>query len=191
MHPILQKVQQLGFKVFTDGDYDLNIIGVRKANGTPNAFDDTLYCIYKVNGVWQVKQWKITTDPGLYWLNNPMNRMGTAAVVADRQYRSLWQIGLHKGSYKALVQANDVSVHRDTNKDSKVDYDPGNIQTGHFGINCHRATENKGGSIRVDKWSAGCQVFADPDDFAEFLSICDKQVSQRGWTKFTYTLLNE
>ena len=48
MHPVLDRVKELGLVVFTNGDYDLNIVGVRTANGTPNRFDDRLYCIYKV-----------------------------------------------------------------------------------------------------------------------------------------------
>ena len=192
MNPILQRVKDLNMLVFSNGDYDLNIIGVRSAYGIPNTFDDNLYCIYKVDGHWYEHSWKITTDPGTYWLNNPTRRLGTAAVVADRQYRGVWELGKHKGSYKALVQTgNKIAVHRDNSKDSKVDYSMDNIEEGYFGINCHRATSRNSGSIQVDKWSAGCQVFANPNHFAEFLAICDKQVSERGWRKFTYTLLNE
>ena len=29
-------------------------------------------------------------------------------------------------------------------------------------------------SVRVDKWSAGCQVFQDPDQFQFFLTLCDQ-----------------
>ena len=192
MHPVLDRVKDLGLVVFTNGDYDLNIVGVRTANGTPNRFDDRLYCIYKVGGEWREHSWPITTDPGTYWLNNPTRKLGTAAVVADRQYRGVWEMGKHKGAYKALVQSgNKIAVHRDDNRDSKVDYRMDNIEEGYFGINCHRATSRSYGSIQVDKWSAGCQVFANPDDFQEFLDICDKQISERGWKKFTYTLLNE
>lgn len=191
-NPILKRVAELGFAVFDNGDYDLNIIGIRKANGTPNKFDDVLHCIYKVDGQWVDKWWPITTDPGTYWLNNPSRSAGTAAVVADRQYRGVWEIGKHRGAYTALVQTgNKIAVHRDDNCDSKVDYRMDNIQEGFFGINCHRATTRDGGSVNVDKWSAGCQVFADPNDFAAFMEICQKQKSARGWGKFTYTLLNE
>ena len=192
MHSVLERVKEIGGVAFDNGDYDLNIVGVRTKEGTTNRFDDKLYCIYKVKGVWQEKCWQITTDPGLYWLNNPGNRMGTAAVVADRQYRGVWEIGLHRGSYTALVQTgNKIAVHRDDNKDSKVDYRMDNIVEGYFGINCHRATTRAGGSFSVNRWSAGCQVFAKPSDFDEFIKICKKQKSLRGWGKFTYTLLNE
>ena len=37
-------------------------------------------------------------------------------------------------------------------------------------------------------YSAGCQVFQDPDNFKEFIKICEKSSSIFG-NKFTYTLL--
>ncbi len=189
-HPILNRVRGLGFRVFTDGDFNLNLVGIRSRGAKPNSFDDTLHVIYKDGGQWVDRWWAITTDPGQYWLKNPMNRLGAAAVVADRQYPGLWKVGQHRGEYTALVQANDVAVHRDANKDGKVDYRADNIQTGRFGINLHRAG-SASASVQVDRWSAGCQVFASPDDFAAFLRIAEKQVSVRGWDSFTYTLLNE
>lgn len=188
---ILDRVEQVGGVAFSNGDYDLNIVGIRSADTTPNKFNDTLYVIYKEHGFWMARWWPITTDPGVYWLENPGNAMGTAAVVADRQYRKLWTFGKHRGDYTALVQTGPISVHRDNNRDGKVDYDPANIETGYFGINCHRATQRTGGSINVDKWSAGCQVFANPKDFAQFLDLCNQQRTRRGWSSFTYTLLSE
>lgn len=188
---ILDRVAQVGGVVFDNGDYDLNLVGIRSKSTESNQFNDALYAIYKERGMWIARWWPITTDPGLYWLHNPGNRLGTAAVVADRQYRRVWTIGKHRNKYTALVQTGEISVHRDNNLDAKVDYEPDNIQTGYFGINCHRATTGTGGSVNVDKWSAGCQVFSKPQDFSAFMAICEKQVSQRGWESFTYTLLNE
>tara|TARA_R110000751_G_scaffold33071_5_gene82590 strand:+ start:371 stop:961 length:591 start_codon:yes stop_codon:yes gene_type:complete len=191
-HPILQRLTSLGFAVFDNGDYDLNIVGIRKANGTPNTFDDVLHVIYKVNGQWVDRYWPVTTDPGTYWLEHPTNPAGTAAVVADRQYRGVWQIGKHKGKYTALVQTGgEIAVHRDDNHDAKVDYRDDNIVSGYYGINCHRATTRAGGSVSVDKWSAGCQVFAVPSHFDAFMSICKKQRDLRGWSNFSYVLLND
>lgn len=195
-HPILDRVEAIGGKVFTDGDWNLNLVGVRKRDGTPNRFDDQLHAIYKERGAWVDRWWAITTDPGTYWLEHPMNRLGTAAVVADRQYRSCWRLGKHRGKYLALVQrgCGDIAVHRDDNLDAKVDYREANIQVGNFGINCHRSTTRTGsGSELVNRWSAGCQVFQRPgtDGFAGFMRICQKQHSERGWSRFTYTLLNE
>jgi hypothetical protein len=190
LHPILERVEAIGGRVFSQGDYNLNIVGIRNPNPRPNKFDDVMHVIYKAADQWVDRWWPITTDPGTYYLENPMNDLGTAAVVADRQYRGVWTIGLHRGSYQALVQTGaKIAVYRDDNCDDKVDYDPNNIEEGWFGINCHRATASEFGSVDVDRWSAGCQVFSSPHDFDAFLSICKKQRDLRGWDSFTYTLL--
>ena len=34
-------------------------------------------------------------------------------------------------------------------------------------------------------------MFQDPDDFKEFINLCEKQVKVRGWGSFTYTLFDE
>ena len=64
-----------------------------------------------------------------------------------------------------------------------------NIEEGIFGINIHRATKYEGRkSTQIDKWSAGCQVIADNDDWHAFLDIC--QSAREIWgNSFTYTLL--
>ena len=191
LHPILQRVLLVGGKVFTQGDWNLNLVGIRNPTPRANKFDDEMHVIYKEAGQWVDRWWPITTDPGTYWLENPLNKMGTAAVVADRQYRGVWKLGLHRGRYEALVQKGaKIAVHRDDNLDSKVDYNKDNIEEGWFGINCHRATASEFGSVNVNKWSAGCQVFASPHDYDSFLTICKTQEKERGWDSFTYTLLN-
>ena len=48
-------------------DYDVNIVGVRNsATGqtVTNAFDDAITVSFKIDGVWQYKEWVNTTDPG-------------------------------------------------------------------------------------------------------------------------------
>ena len=116
-------------------------------------------------------------------------------------YANLWNIGLHQGKYRALKQLNNVIVFRDADKDGVLDMMPGTEQTGIFGINCHRANEN-GKSIKVEGWSAGCQVLQNreifnPDnqtikvfEFDYFMHLCDMQVVH-GRDTFDYTLINE
>ena len=189
--PILDKIYDMGFEVVSHDDYHLNIIGIRTNTETPNKFDDHLFCVYQVDGKWIQHRWNITTDPGTYWLHYPLNDLGTACVVANRQYKNVWQLGKHRGRYKALVQSGGkIAVHRDNNKDNKINFDT-IIEEGYFGINCHRATTAIGGSVDVGKWSAGCQVFQDPDDFKKFIDLCVKQRESDVGSKFTYTLLNE
>ena len=185
---LLSLVKTKGYVTFETKSWDLNIIGIRKKNGTPNKFDDRIFCVYKDDtGIMRFRSWACTTDPGLYWMNNPGNKLGTACL-APGQYRSAYKYGLHRGEKEALVQAKVVKTFRDSNKNSILDLDPSTISEGLYGINIHRAGVD---STNVDKWSAGCQVFAKDKDFTEFLSLCRKQISMTGFTTFTYTLLEE
>ena len=185
---LLDVLEERGFAVFENGDYNLNIIGVRKRFGTPNKFDDTLVVIYKKWGMWQESRFAITTDPGLYWLKNPMRVEGTAILVHDRQYRGAWRLAKHRGVYTALCQRKPVDVIRDPNKDGIPDMNQNNIHTGLYGINIHKAGKS---SENVNKWSAGCQVFANLEDFNKFIDLCMLQKNMLKAESFTYTLLQE
>ena len=86
------------------------------------------------------------------------------------------------------MQNKEVEVYRDDNKDMILDYNESTIDKGFFGINFHRSNPHTE-SYRVDKWSAGCQVFKKAKDFYEFMTIC--KVAKDEWgNSFTYTLLN-
>ena len=51
---ILAKIEQYGFKVFDDGPYDLNIIGVRNLENNANQYDDKLHvCYLSEDGHWK------------------------------------------------------------------------------------------------------------------------------------------
>ena len=110
-------------------------------------------------------------------------------MMKPGQYRRSHKIRLHAGKYPALGQCGPVTVYRDANKDDRYDLDDNNTQTGLYGINIHRATGRKGRtSTQVDKWSAGCQVIANNNDWHEFLDICYEAKAVWG-NKFTYTLI--
>jgi len=174
---------------FENGQFNLNLIGIRTKGTTAGKYDDYMVAIYKDKmDKWVLKHWNITTDAGTYWLKNPMNRKGTALLVPN-QYRGCWTIGLHQGKYKALTQFKPVKVYRDSNKDLILDYNASTIDEGMFGINIHRSNPVKE-SVVNEKWSAGCQVFADPQDFSEFLILIDESARRYG-DKFTYTLITE
>lgn len=188
---LLKILDENHLTVFRSGSWNLNIIGIRSISDKSNSFDDELRVIFKDDfGRWQELAFKITTDPGKYWLENPSRVAGTAILVGNKQYRGVYKIGKHKGVYEALVQTGGkVSVYRDSNKDTILDHDPENIQRGYFGINIHRSNPKRESTL-VEKWSAGCQVFADPHDFEVFMSICKKAASVYG-NSFTYTLLED
>ena len=191
---IQQTVEDKGYKYFHDNlnkGYDVNIIGVRnsKTKGrVTNAFDDTLTISYKIDGEWQYHEFNCTTDPGSHWVENLLNEKGVA-ILKPNQYRGSHKLDFHQGRYLALRQKSDVTVYRDNDRDNNYDLNESKIDTGVFGINIHRATGRSGGkSIRVDKWSAGCQVIADNDDWHTFLGICQSAREIHG-NSFSYTLI--
>ena len=177
-------IEKKGYKWF-EGDYNLNIVGVRNSDtGTKvtNAFDDKITVSYQVNGEWVYKEWMNTTDPGTKGVKEYHNAAGVARLVPG-QYVNSHALGLHQGKYEALKQFGKVKVYRDANRD--MNYDEKTIQEGVFGINIHKAGAD---STYVENWSEGCQVFKRAADFEEFMVIARKAASV-GNSKFTYTLI--
>ncbi len=169
--------------------FELNIVGVRSDNIIPNRFDDLIYVFFR-NAAGKITEHRFfaTTDPGTYWLQNPMNPQGTA-ILKQGQYINAYGIGLHRGKYLALVQKRPVTVIRDYDRNAVLDFMNGREETGLFGINIHRASEN-GTTKSVDQFSAGCQVFADAAHFNQFMSLCERHRQLYG-NSFTYSLIDE
>ena len=178
------------YKWFENGDYNLNIVGVRNSNTNQeitNKFDDKLTVSYSINGELKYEEWNATTDPGIYYSENLLNPDGVA-ILKPNQYRSTYQIGLHQGKYEALTQRLPVEVYRDSNRDDNYDLDEYSLQEGMFGINIHRAGTFINGSTQIDKWSAGCQVLSKESDFNLLMGLAEKARNLYG-NSFTYTLI--
>jgi hypothetical protein len=186
---VIEASKKKGYTVFEQDHkpFNLNIIAVRANDATPNVFNDRLHICWKYKGKWTDFNFPVTCDPGMYWLNNPLSKLGTA-IVKPGQYKGLWKTGLHRGKYFALVQKKEVTVIRDYNKDSVVDFSEVE-ESGMFGINHHRANANKE-SVRVDKWSAGCIVNPNPQVFEIEMEIFRQSANIWG-NSFTFTLLKE
>lgn len=169
---------------------NLNIIGIRKNTTDSNQFDDNICVIYRnAEKEWEVFCAPATTDPGRTTLVKPVNKKGTAILVPG-QYRGSHKIDLHNGMYTALRQSGaPVSVWRDNNRDSTLDFDTSKSEMGFFGINIHRAS-SKGSTELVNSYSAGCQVLQNADDFYKMMELCEASAEFYG-NKFTYTLLEE
>ena len=188
-------IESKGYKWFEDNSnkgYDVNIVGIRnsKTKGrVTNAFDDKITISYKIEGEWQYHEFNCTTDPGTHWVENVLNDRGVA-ILKPGQYRGSHKLRLHQGKYLALGQKKPMSIYRDANLDGQYDLIEESVREELIGINIHRATSRSGGkSTRVDKWSAGCQVIADNDDWHTFLDICQTAREIHG-NSFSYTLLN-
>lgn len=186
---IKEAVLSLGYLWFDNGNYNLNIVGIRNSSTgdqITNKFDDWVTVSYKVDGLPFTEMFAATTDPGKYYSENLLNSRGVA-ILKPGQYRSSHMIGLHQGKYEALRQKKAVKVYRDNDRDTEYDLVEENLQEGIYGINIHRATK-WGTSNEIDRWSAGCQVIANNEDFDRFMSLARKGAQLYG-NSFTYTLI--
>jgi hypothetical protein len=170
------------------GPYLLNIVGIRTADDTANTFNDWICFFRQTTGPeWEFYAFRGTTDPGMYWRKNPENVDGVAIVVPG-QYPHLWVLGEHKGLYPALVQVGEIDVWRDNDGDGQLT--TSKIHRGLFGINLHRASVDRV-VVSVDKFSAGCQVVADPNGYDTAIAMVRDQIKRTPVRDFGYTLLEE
>jgi hypothetical protein len=135
----------------------------------PNVFND-LRVVFTIDesGRPEIQGWHGTTEPGTFWTMNPMNP-GGAARIAFGQYKS-WVVGTHmagkKSAHEALVQVNEVTVHRDLNKDFKRTNDK--TDTGLFGVNQHWGYDAQKDDL--GSTSAGCLVGRTKAGHREFMA---------------------
>lgn len=185
---ILSVLRNKGYKIYSR-PYELNIVGVRAVTILSNSFDDSLWVFWKDDkNNWQEKTFRITTDPGKYYLENGFSG-GVTSILAEGQYIEAYALGKHLGKYEALVQVGKVTALLDSDKDAVLNFLSTKTKTGLFGINIHRANA-KGTTEEINNYSAACQVFANAEDFETFLKLCRKHRDKYG-NKFTYTLIDE
>lgn len=189
---ILDVMKSKGYKVFTEGLYNTNNFGIR-VDTEGGDFDDIIGSVFNNlhdatgNHFLDCIAFVGTTDPGIHYLQKPMNQEGTAILVPG-QY-SNFQIHKHRGQYDALCQRGIVKVYRDNDKDKEIDLNPESIKEGSsFGINIHKTPPYLETEM-VNKNSAGCQVFYNSADYdSEWMPLMYK--AEKAWGKnFTYTLL--
>ena len=187
-------MEEKGYAFFSNGIFNVNIVGIRSKEAKSNKFDDTMLLIYRnKKKEWEVQSSVITTDPGEKYLVHPMNKKGTAILVPN-QYRGVYKVDIHarhnsKFAHEALCQRGNVlKVWRDGNRDKILDHDAETIDEGWFGINIHRS--KVGEASYVGSYSAGCQVFKNGTDFKLFMSAVKKSADLYG-NSFSYTLLEE
>ena len=184
---IIRAMESRAYTVFRSRKgHDLNIVGIRTADTRANTFNDWLTVFYRFHSGWNYFAFPATTDPGTFYRTQPLNVRGTA-VMKPGQYRGAYRVGRHRG-YKALQQVGPITVFRDGDRNETINT-TGALDTGIHGINIHRANAHRA-SLEVGQWSAGCQVFQDPDHFAFFLALAERGREKFG-NAFTYTLLEE
>lgn len=197
---IIKAIKGKGYKFFSKGSYNLNIIGIRSNDSQSDRFDDEIHVLFKdEKGEECHEVFPCTTDPGKHWLLNPMNKKGTIIMVPG-QYRGAYQIGIHGRSrgngYKALEQVKEMTYVRDNSKDSELDFklyadhNSDKFEISNAKTNIHRASKWKN-LLNVGRYSAGCQVIQSPDLFNRLIVLCELQIKHNQGKSFTYTLLEE
>lgn len=176
--------ERLGYPIYTK-ELSLNIFGIRTNENVANTFNDVVGVLYTLDGERVLKKYDATTDPGVYWRENPMNVNG-AAVLQNGYHKKAFRIGMHQGKYEALVENIPFPLWRDNNKDAVLDRS-GETFVEMAGVNLHHAGEN---STQVDKWSAGCQVIAKLADFNELMKLVHLSNAKYG-PVFSYALFTE
>lgn len=192
---ILAQMKIKGYKVFSNDrlPYNLNLIAIRSKDLQSNTFNDTLHIIWKYDGIWNHLAMKMTTDPGVFYREHPMNVNGTAILVPG-QYLHTFALGLYHG-YTVLRQKAPMRYWRDNDKNVTIDILPqSQVYTEIANTHIHHAGVH---STQVDKWSAGCQVLQHSTDLDLLVELCKKaqqyyQINKAfESTLFSYTLLDE
>jgi hypothetical protein len=188
LHKTRTILRRKGYRLYDD-PHRLNIVAYRSKHVRSNRFDDEVHVFYKNDdGRWVYHVFPATTDPGQYWLDNPMHPQGTA-FLRKGQYVDAYGIGYHRGQYEALVQMQPVTVIRDYDRKGLFRwFESGTADTGNFGINVHRA-EGTGTTKTIDRHSAGCLVFARAEDFTYFMQLTTAHRNRYG-NRFTLTLVD-
>lgn len=197
---IKRSVLAMGHQWF---DHEPMIVGIRATQDIPDAFNDIL-TLSMPDGTFVGLN--ATTDPGVYYLNNPERVTGTA-IVKEGQYLKSHVLGYHGSGlrrHRAWQQKGIMLVYRDGNKDSILQRDPKTLEKSDYrnGINIHSC-------VVLDKlmkpllnwiapkiwnWSAGCQVAPNYGAFkSKMTDLCDKWEKENNkiGMEYSYTLLLE
>ena len=175
---------------FENGDYNLNIIGIRTNDKFTNTYSDYFLLVYKFNGNWNIDVYTGSTKAGNYWVKDKMLPKGVF-VLKPGQYLSTWEFvdsytQSHGCPHLNQIKGKCLVGWRDSDKDGQID--KLNEQLLCDSINIHCASSNKN---VVGNWSAGCQVIPRyGGQYGRFINTIKVSAKYYG-DKFSYTLLEE
>lgn len=154
----------------------VNILFLRKTPGALDAFDDMAF-------LWrgeEIHAYRVTTDPGRPSREHPTRQDGTAVWAPGQVVEGL-HVGLHKRTYPCLVPTVPIPVLRYTSLTAKPTMGTS------WSVQHHRANANRE-STKVDNWSTGCVVAANPLDYSRAMGWFDSQVAG-GFPRFSVALV--
>lgn len=189
--------KKFGFRFFHSDvkNYNVNLWGIRSEDLETDEYNDVIGISWQHKGKVYHHVFKATTDPGLYYMKNPMSVNGSALMVHNQQYQGALMAGKHNPGkpteHQAFRQIKPMKYWRDNDRNNYRDVEKGKIYEAIYYTNLHSRQPNKAMLATIGKTSAGCQVVQSPKDFHSILiPIRDKAVSNWGPT-FTYTLFFE
>jgi hypothetical protein len=154
-----------------------------------NSFDDRAGTVYRDHtGELYVRLYDATNDPGDHWLNNPPKPGGTA-VACRGYYTGAMILGDHRGKPGLLNRGLTPITYNRYLSDGEGGWKINESNSANFiGLNIHRAGT---ASTQVDRWSAGCTVFARAADMDEVLNTCERALDfcKGGTLYFSYAIL--
>lgn len=184
---IIEAMQAHGYKVDVGEDV-MNLVYVEgmELDGTPNGnrpnYWDDLRILVRVHGDNSAEilgAWEATTEPGVYWTDNPMNADG--AFHLDLGQQTAWSLGTYHDR-EALRQCRPIhgtrsAVHHYA-RDGKPDY-------GDFGVHHHCGYDYPKNDI--GRSSAGCQVGRTVAGHTEFMKLVHTDSRMRADPSFVWT----
>jgi hypothetical protein len=176
LEKLILAYQKLQYPIFTKGNYNLNLFGIRHPNLQADQFDDVVGVFYRTEQQWRIETFPATLDPGITYLQSPFSfesaQNGTF-IIAPGFYPRLWTLGKFRNK-NALLQINPVRGYRDKNRDAILDLDPKTITQGNYGILLHPHFQSVNIAKRVQNSSAGCIVTQINDDFERIITLCQR-----------------
>lgn len=190
-----------GYKFYENDikPYNLNIIGWRTDDMESYTYNDYMTVSWKYKGSIHHHVFQCTTDPGLYYLKNPMQVAGTK-IMKPGQYLNAYKLCGHgydhgcKGhgskKRKCLREVKPINFYQDGNRDGKYDLDDNNVVYVNASANIHDPWGEKEEGDEVGKDSAACQVLVS-EHYDILIGNDNSFVSEaiKYWNNsFTYTL---
>jgi len=172
-----------------------NIIAIRTALQVPDVFNDVFCIVYKENGIEKLYTATITTEPGVFYQKNLLNKKG-CWVMMPAQMIDAFSLGFHQGKadHECLRSTGMIYGLREDDKDGIILNDKDAVATWvdgtTVGANVHGANKKTDLTTIVGQNSAGCQVHNRWSKKTEMVSIC-KAYKVYCKNKFTYTLIEE
>lgn len=131
-----------------------------------------------------------TINPGRYYTNRVLNPLGAALVPLDTMIEGIWLVGKHRNQENCLIQiGNTIRLHRDSNKNGRIDSNEP-LQPGSWsGINFHHAN-NSYSTNSIGRWSAGCAVIPDVHQHQRCMSKIRGSYQFKTGRSFDYIVLD-